>query len=391
MTKIDKIVKIDNSNNTEPVTFVPKGQNFTYTIGAGDTLEFKTDDSSAQLYYVVQNIPGAVVSTQDHFDDGPIPPTGLTPFEVGQTISGFDFGDVQNGDTNAEMDAWLAGLTYDDYNHNLITFGDGSILMATDLSAGGYDGYAIVLTTGGVLYSTVAFYDYTSGYNGLTDGKFSIGQSVTVDTIDDTTPPTWNGIFIGAVEAQPQPASLTPFYDGKDGEHDATVINNGDYIVFDTSKGSDDGSACELLTFLTGLETAGEGGTSLYDKDSNTCYLVSTTDPNVNPVLLAAARIERKDEPTVYALMAGAGTDTQVGWSSDTYPEAYLTQGWMGLDTQDRYAKYELNLSSVPWHVTSVESVAGWNGVIVGYEAGGGAVAKPHSKMVIPYLQSNSI
>lgn len=40
----------------------------------------------------------------------PAPPAELTPFSAGQTIIGYDFGDVQNGDTSAEMDAFLTGI-----------------------------------------------------------------------------------------------------------------------------------------------------------------------------------------------------------------------------------------------------------------------------------------
>ena len=86
MTKIDKIVKIDNSTNDEPIAFVPKGQNFTYTVDAGETLEFKVRNSSDALYYVVNDIPGATVSTQSSFDsDG-----GLTPFPDGYSAKNWN-------------------------------------------------------------------------------------------------------------------------------------------------------------------------------------------------------------------------------------------------------------------------------------------------------------
>ena len=45
-------------------------------------------------------------------EDQPTPPTpaSLTPFTNGQTIKGFDFGNVKNGDVSAELDALLLGL-----------------------------------------------------------------------------------------------------------------------------------------------------------------------------------------------------------------------------------------------------------------------------------------
>lgn len=70
MKKIGTIVKIDNSKNTERIDFVPQNQSFSYTVDAGDVLEFKVKNASQALYYEKQNIVGATISTQDSFDGG---------------------------------------------------------------------------------------------------------------------------------------------------------------------------------------------------------------------------------------------------------------------------------------------------------------------------------
>ena len=71
MKKINNVIKIDNSKNTVDTAFVPKGQNFRQVVHAGETLEFNVMDSQSALYYAKQDIPGAVVSTQESFDPEP--------------------------------------------------------------------------------------------------------------------------------------------------------------------------------------------------------------------------------------------------------------------------------------------------------------------------------
>lgn len=123
---------------------------------------------------------------------------GLTPFTVGQNATAFDFGDVENGDTNAEMQAFLDGLTYGQEEYVILLSatagGVTATLRARELGPSNYGLYAYMGDTGAPLYE--------KGYKGLTDGKFAFGATATVETVNDTTPPTWNGVLVGAVEAE---------------------------------------------------------------------------------------------------------------------------------------------------------------------------------------------
>ena len=122
---------------------------------------------------------------------------GLTPFLVGQSVTAFDFGDVQNDETSEAMQAFLEGLTYGEDNMVILlsaTAGEATAtLRARMLGESTYALYAYMGDTGAPLYE--------NGYKGLTDGKFAFGATATVETVNDTTPPTWNGVLVGAVEA----------------------------------------------------------------------------------------------------------------------------------------------------------------------------------------------
>lgn len=88
MTKIDKIVKIDNSTNANPLTFVNRlGINF--TVPSNDTLEFKVKRSLDALYYT-KSIGSEYCSTQDHFDSD----SGLVAFKAGDKLSTIKFADL---------------------------------------------------------------------------------------------------------------------------------------------------------------------------------------------------------------------------------------------------------------------------------------------------------
>lgn len=124
---------------------------------------------------------------------------GLTPFTVGQSATAFDFGDVQNGDTNAEMQAFLDGLTYGQEEYVILlsaTAGEATAtLRARKVGESNYALYAYMGDTGAPLYEQ-------GKYKGLTDGKFAFGATATIETVNDTTPPAWNGVLVGAVEAE---------------------------------------------------------------------------------------------------------------------------------------------------------------------------------------------
>lgn len=142
------------------------------------------------------------------------PTPSLTPISVGQTITGIDFGNVQNGDTNADLDAFLAGLTYTDMGGfdvcSIVGASNGAIAMAISTD----DWYVITSVSGGdaiIIYATAAGIDLSSigisdtstlGYQNLTSGKIAFGTSVEVATVSDEQ--GWNGILMGAVEGQAQ-------------------------------------------------------------------------------------------------------------------------------------------------------------------------------------------
>lgn len=155
----------------------------------------------------------------------------LEQFQVGQSVTAFDFGDVQNGDTNAGMEAFLEGLTYGQEGYVILlsaTAGEATAtLRARKVGENNYALYAYMGDVGAPLYE--------NGYTGLTDGKFAFGATATVETVNDTTPPTWNGIFIGAVTDD------APVDTVKAGTYSvATGIwtDNADYVVTDNGDGT---------------------------------------------------------------------------------------------------------------------------------------------------------
>lgn len=138
-----------------------------------------------------------MICLRSEVSDTPTPPMGLTPFSVGQSVTAFDFGEVENDETSEAMQAFLEGLTYDQDNMVILlsaTAGEATAtLRARKVGESTYALYAYMGDTGAPLYE--------NGYKGLTDGKFAFGATATVETVNDTTPPTWNGVLVGAVEA----------------------------------------------------------------------------------------------------------------------------------------------------------------------------------------------
>ena len=139
-----------------------------------------------------------MICLRSELADTPTPPTGFTPFSVGQSVTAFDFGDVENDDTSEAMQAFLKGLTYGQ---------DGEVILLS-ATAGGATATLRGKSFGeGNLYALYAYMGdtgaplYENGYKGLTDGKFAFGATATVETVNDTTPPAWNGVLVGAVEA----------------------------------------------------------------------------------------------------------------------------------------------------------------------------------------------
>lgn len=137
-------------------------------------------------------------------EEGPQPgPATLTPFKVGQRITGVDFGNVNNGDTSSSIDSFLAGLTYDENNMCfLFTFSpDGSVIAMhePDLNL-----YGIFLGERVLLYAnkSVSEQGISAGFNNLTNGKYNMSEAFsqpyfTVSNLYGVE--GWNGTLIGAV------------------------------------------------------------------------------------------------------------------------------------------------------------------------------------------------
>ena len=155
-------------------------------------------------------------------------PSALTPFEVGQTIDGFDFGDVENGDISTEMENFLADVEYNNGSHVFLRGespqASGLKLTALNLEPlYGISGYilGVELEDFVLIYSTLAGEmggaSGIHGFQNLTNGKFTdLGDyaNSTIQHIYDVDTSAWNGVLIGAVEAEPS-GGLTGFADGQ--------------------------------------------------------------------------------------------------------------------------------------------------------------------------------
>ena len=135
--------------------------------------------------------------------------------KVNQNITGIDFGNVTNGDTNADLDTFLANLDYQAaegpvllwYSHCEVGGSVESVACgyAFPDESGGY-GIGIGDANGitGMLYASQAGYvggnSWPAGYQNLTDGKYALNNTYIVDSFDSTS--GWNGSLIGVVEAQ---------------------------------------------------------------------------------------------------------------------------------------------------------------------------------------------
>ena len=258
-------------------------------------------------------------------------PSSLTPFSVGQTITGFDFGNVQNGDTSAAMDAFLAGLSYDeDGMCFLVSFSpDASILGMCEPNEGLY---GLVLGENIILYAnkTVAEYGITAGFSNLTNGKYELGETLTVSILYGVE--GWNGILIGAVEAEPGPTpSLTPFSVGQ------TVTG----YEFDTSaQKADILSVLSQINYSDGnaiLATGLDGVTGLGAFHQGTLYLIAymSEDFSVTPL-----------------------------WANET---GEIVEA--GVSYVEGFQNLNNGVYSIPdggYEVTFVNETQGWNGVVVG-------------------------
>ena len=148
----------------------------------------------------------------------------MTAFTVGQTLS---VGDKIHFDTTKgdELATYLSGLTYDSGQYSLLLIGSATeYLMAINLNDVGGSGYILSIynylasAEMDIIYATETgsvegVGSWTAGFNNLDEnGDYTIAlqNEGIISEINDTTPPTWNGIIIGTMEEAP----ASSFIDG---------------------------------------------------------------------------------------------------------------------------------------------------------------------------------
>lgn len=166
--------------------------------------------------------------------------TPLTQFGVGQTITGIDFGNVQNGEPSDAMDAFLASLTYDGGDCNIlesISGGDDYYpLLANDLGDGKYMLWGVA---DNVVYSTFedTAHGVSIGFQNLTNGKDVGSTTYTLTAVSSAQ--GWNGILVGAVvEGGDEPVDTVTA-----GTYSAATgiwTDNADYEIADNGDGTYD-------------------------------------------------------------------------------------------------------------------------------------------------------
>lgn len=146
------------------------------------------------------------VSTQDWIGSGG---ASLSAFTVGQTLNA---GDKIHFDTakEDEFEAYLASLDYSQDSNQLLMSNENNnfYIQSTQISQGVY-GVMLIDMGGGtqnfsIIYcnSTVQGIVTTPGFqygnNALdSNGDYTLMWDYTISVINDTTPPTWNGVIIG--------------------------------------------------------------------------------------------------------------------------------------------------------------------------------------------------
>lgn len=164
-----------------------------------------------------------------------------------------------------------------------------------------------------------------------------------IESINDDFNTTLNGTVITGVEStSPKPVGLNPWVVDRSYE-----IGSGDKFLFDTST--------DPLEFLKSLETAGEGGTSLY---SNGMYsLVSSGSPDHAAIVFAMV-ISGK-----YFLLGNIGAG-MYGYASDDFSQEGISfkKGWNCPENGI------VEVTSNVGHVGELSPITGWNGVFTGFE-----------------------
>lgn len=173
---------------------------------------------------------------EDYYTPQP-QPVSLTPFEIGQIIKGFDFGNVKNRDVNPDLDSFLNNLPKG--GECVFVYGVHDIDF---LLCGKIDDVGAILAMDPLTHEEVYLYatdevddgktHFYKGYQNLIDGKYIYPNNYTINiqemniNIEDTS---WNGRLIGAVLGEPEPEKTVPFVNGD-------ILNSSTKIHFDTTK-----------------------------------------------------------------------------------------------------------------------------------------------------------
>lgn len=320
--------------------------------------------------------------------DEPTPIT-MVPFEVGQKITGFYFGNVKNGDINEELESFLLAAPTEKETvfvggaNRETGFGMLILYHMIDEEMGelafiGYsaDGSGIMPTA---LYSTrdVDFegLQLTRGYQNLTDGCYKcplfVAEVVSYN-IEDTS---WNGKFIGAVKyegsvdggsddgsssvpdepSDPTP-TVKPFVDG-------AAWVEGSRIWFNSSA---DWEA--LLSAALGSGKT-DGGS---DITINPLFEISSEDPGNDiscPYFSKVSLDEGTDAYIIQAYETGTSEDdpTLIKYCSTAVPQYEVAQGFQNLDSDNAYTPTNYGTNRTIYINKNVDQLGiDWNGTMIG-------------------------
>lgn len=222
------------------------------------------------------------------------PAGGLTPFKYSY-ISGIDFGDVNNGEINEDLNEFLNQF---DLNAETVLVTDFYPKPILTVSSNAY-GYPEIVCYD--LHSTVELYSTDQGFKNLVNGTYMLDKIFQVfdsgiyeGSID------WNGILIGAIEVELQPG-LTQFQSGEF----ANMISFSNYITTE-----------ELNLLLEGLPYQRE-----YEGGELKCPVLSVFDSNNNQNVNIIQAVHENSEYKLVAYNYDAGSALTVysslsGWRS---------------------------------------------------------------------------
>ena len=187
--------------------------------GVGTTITLTANTNTAN-YYISKD--GSLVEIET---GTPVPPEVLTPFAVGDTVAGLDFGNYSDGDINPAIDEFLTNLTYPEEGvlnivslepHEGSEFTGLQAVNIEMLSEGMFSGYGLIASVPNLgdiwVYSTVAFEvegaPVYRGFQNLLDGKVGILTCGVVELLDIASL-NWNGVIVGEVSGDAPIYSIT--------------------------------------------------------------------------------------------------------------------------------------------------------------------------------------